>query len=151
MGQDDEHLKLLSIFHYVLAGIAGLLALIAIFDLIIGLFFILAPDKIANGGELPPAWFGWLFVIGAGLFLTLALILVALVLMEGHFLARRRHRLFCLVVAGIECIFMPFGTALGVFTIIVLTRESAKQLFAATGALERSAAGSLGSDVAARA
>jgi hypothetical protein len=30
------------------------------------------------------------------------------------------------VVACIECIFVPFGTILGVFTLIVLSRESAK-------------------------
>ena len=32
-------------------------------------------------------------------------------------------------MAGIECIFMPFGTVLGVFTIIVLMRPSMKELF----------------------
>ncbi len=40
-----------------------------------------------------------------------------------------RRRLFCLVVAGVECAFMPFGTVLGVFTIAVLMRESVKELF----------------------
>jgi hypothetical protein len=34
-------------------------------------------------------------------------------------------------MAGIECMFMPFGTVLGVFTIITLTREPVKQLFGA--------------------
>jgi len=32
-------------------------------------------------------------------------------------------------VAAVECIFMPFGTVLGVFTIIVLNRPSIKALF----------------------
>ena len=32
-------------------------------------------------------------------------------------------------MAGIECIFMPVGTVLGVFTIIVLVRNSVKALF----------------------
>jgi hypothetical protein len=32
-------------------------------------------------------------------------------------------------MAGIECIFMPVGTVLGVFTIIVLMRDSVKELF----------------------
>lgn len=39
--------------------------------------------------------------------------------------------MYCLVMAGIECMFMPFGTVLGVFTIIVLMRESVQKLFAA--------------------
>jgi hypothetical protein len=33
------------------------------------------------------------------------------------------------VIACIECIFLPFGTILGVSTIIVLSHESTKQLF----------------------
>jgi len=36
------------------------------------------------------------------------------------------------VMACVECLFIPFGTILGVFTIIVLLRESVKALFAAT-------------------
>jgi hypothetical protein len=32
-------------------------------------------------------------------------------------------------MAGVECIFMPFGTVLGAFTLVVLLRESVKQLF----------------------
>jgi len=38
--------------------------------------------------------------------------------------------MFCFVVACIECLFMPFGTVLGAFTIIVLMRPSVKNLFA---------------------
>lgn len=32
---------------------------------------------------------------------------------------------------GLACMFMPFGTALGVFTIITLVKEPVKRLFAA--------------------
>jgi hypothetical protein len=35
-------------------------------------------------------------------------------------------------MACIECLFIPFGTILGVFTVVVLSRESVKALFAAT-------------------
>jgi hypothetical protein len=38
--------------------------------------------------------------------------------------------MFSLVVTGITCLSFPFGTALGVFTIIVLTRGSVRQLYA---------------------
>jgi hypothetical protein len=34
-----------------------------------------------------------------------------------------------LVIAAVECIFFPFGTVLGVLTIIVLMRPSIKSLF----------------------
>ena len=48
----------------------------------------------------------------------------------GRFLATRKHYMFCLVMAAIECLFTPFGTVLGVFTIVVLMRDSVKQSFA---------------------
>jgi hypothetical protein len=56
-------------------------------------------------------------------------IFAAFVLANGRFLARREHYTFCVVMAGIECIFMLFGTVLGAFTIAILLRESVRQLF----------------------
>lgn len=131
MKQDEEHLKLLSIFHYVVGGLAGFFAMFPIFHLIIGLVFILVPDESWGEGEAPPAFFGWIFVIFAGTIIAAGWSLAVCVIIAGRFLARRKCYLFCLVMAGIECIFMPFGTVLGVFTIIVLMRESTKGLFLA--------------------
>jgi hypothetical protein len=131
MTQDEDHLRLLSIFHYVVAGLAGLFACFPIIHLIIGLMFIFAPHKFGGKGEPPPPWFGWIFVIVAAVFITLGWIFAGFVLAAGRFLARRKRYLFCLVMAGVECLFMPFGTVLGVFTIVVLLRESVKQLFTA--------------------
>ena len=130
MTQDEEHLRLLSIFHYVVAGLAALFALFPIFHLILGLFMIFAPDKMFPGKQdVAPALIGWFFVIFASVFITLGWTFAALIVTTGRFLARHKHYTFCLVMAGIECLFMPFGTVLGVFTILVLVRESVKPLF----------------------
>ena len=51
--------------------------------------------------------------------------------MSGFFLRQRRRRTFSLVMAGINCMNMPLGTVLGVFTVIVLLRESVRQAYAA--------------------
>jgi hypothetical protein len=56
-------------------------------------------------------------------------IFAGFVITAGRFLAKRKHHTFCVVMGAVECIFMPFGTVLGVFTLIVLTRESVKHLF----------------------
>jgi len=130
MTHDEEHLRLLSIFHYVVAGLAGLFALVPVIHLAIGLFILLGPKQSSSGGQLPPAFIGWIFVVFATMFICAGWIFAVFVLMTGRFLARRKHYMFCLVMAGIECLFMPFGTTLGVFTILVLSRESVKQMFA---------------------
>ena len=137
MTQDEEHLRLLSIFHYVVGGLAGLFALFPIIHLVIGLLFILAPEKMAGKGGPPPAFIGWFFVIFALVFITLGWVFAAFVLTAGRYLGKRKHHLFCLVMAGIECIFVPFGTVLGVFTIIVLSRDSVKQIFAASNPIRQ--------------
>ena len=85
------------------------------------------PRRMGEGGRRPGE--GFIFVIFAAMFITLGWIMAALLLTTGRFLARRKHHQFCLVMAGIECLFMPFGTFLGVFTILVLVRESVKPLF----------------------
>ena len=51
----------------------------------------------------------------------------------GGRLRRRKSRTYCLVAAGIACMFMPFGTVLGIFTIITLTKPSVIQLFEGHG------------------
>jgi hypothetical protein len=129
VNKDEEHLRLLSIFHYIVGGLAGLFALFPVIHLVIGLVFILAPEAVESKGEAPPALVGWFFVIFAGMFIITGWVLAGFIITAGRFLARRRHRLFCLVIAGIECAFIPFGAVLGVFTIIVLMRESVKELF----------------------
>jgi len=136
MTQDEDYLRLLSIFHYVVAGFAALFACFPIIHLVIGIVFIVAPHKLDDKGEPPPAWFGWLFVIIASILITVGWIFAGFVFATARFLARRRRYMFCLVMAGIECLFMPFGTVLGIFTIVVLMRDSVKQLFTANQPLQ---------------
>lgn len=131
MNQDNQHLKLLSTFHYVVSGLTALFSLFGLLYLIFGLVMILAPDKLEPKGQPPPAFIGWMFTIIGGAVITIGWIFAAFIVTTGRFLARHKHYLFCLVMAGLECMLMPFGTVLGVFTIIVLMREPVKQRFSA--------------------
>jgi hypothetical protein len=133
MGKSEEHLRLLAIFHYVVGGLVALFACFPIIHLVIGIVFILAPARSGSRRDVPPALFGWFFVAFASVMILAGWTLAVLVVTAGRFLARRRHYTFCVIVAGIECAFMPFGTVLGVFTIIVLMREGAKEIFSAEG------------------
>jgi len=129
MTQDEEHLRLLSIFHYVVGGIVALFALFPVIHLIFGILFTFSPDTFDHSGDAPPAIIGLLFIILPALFILTGWIFAVLVILSGRFLAQRKHYLFCLVMAGMLCLFMPFGTVLGVFTIIVLTKDPVKALF----------------------
>jgi hypothetical protein len=57
MTKDENELDVLSTFRYVVAGLAGLFALFSVIHLVIGLFFILALEKLAGGKGLAPAGF----------------------------------------------------------------------------------------------
>ena len=129
MNQDTEHLRLLSIFHYVCAGLIALFACIPIFHLVFGLFIWLRPDLFGPPQNQPPAWFGLFFVALAALFIVVGWTFAALLAWSGRCLSRRRCYTFCVVMAGVVCVFVPVGTVLGVFTIIVLVRPSVKTLF----------------------
>jgi hypothetical protein len=135
MNRDQEHLQLLAIFHYVVAGLAALFSFFPLLYTIIGTIFIFAARNgtAKSSEDLPPEFLGWIFaMIGSGLFL-LGLAIAICILIAGRSLALRKRYSFAMVMACIECIFIPFGTILGVFTIVVLSRESVKGLFAAPG------------------
>jgi hypothetical protein len=82
-----------------------------------------------NGGKAPPAFMGWLFMLMGATFVTLGWSLAGLVLYAGRSIKARRRHTFCLVVAGLCCLFMPFGTMMAVFDFIVLSRPTVKALF----------------------
>ena len=131
--RDLGHLRLLSIFHYVAAGIAGFFSCLPFMHIAFGLLIILAPEsfKDVDSGETAPALVGW-FLVGIGSAVVLAgWTLTILLIVAGRFLKRLKRRIFCMVVAGISCLFMPVGTVLGVFTIIVLSRPTVRALFEA--------------------
>ena len=129
MNQDEEHLKLLSIFHYIVGGIIALFSLFPIFHLIFGIVMIVSPDTFESGGEGPPAFIGWLFAFIGGTIILAGLVFATCVILAGRFLSLQRNYTYCFVIACIQCLFIPFGTVLGVFTIIVLMRESVKRSF----------------------
>ncbi len=126
--RDLEHLRLLSIFHYVVAGITALFACFPIIHFIVGLA-IFSKSMGDHSGNAPPAFFGLFFMLFAAVIICLGWALAIAIFVAGKKLSRRVNYTFCLVMAGIECVFIPFGTVLGVLTIITLTRPGAKELF----------------------
>jgi len=128
---DEEHLKLLSIGYLVSAGVAALFSLLGLlyvfFGLLMGITFREAAKK-ANQSP-PPELIGWIFgIIGLAIFLLL-IAMAVLKFRTAQCIGRRRSRGFCMVVAAISCLEIPYGTLLGVFTFLVLGRNSVQRLF----------------------
>lgn len=124
---DAQHLKLLSIFHYIVGGLVAFLSLFALVYIGLGVFFLNMPSQ--PNEPAPPAMVGP-FMIGFGVLgLLFGEGLAVSVLMAGRALTRRTKYWFVFVVACFECMIFPFGTALGVFTIIVLSRTTVRAAF----------------------
>lgn len=128
--RDDEHLNLLAVFHFVLAGFAvlGLLFLVLHCLLMRSIFMNTEMWAHSKGGPPPPqimAMMLWFYG-----FLALMLVMGGVAnLLSGQFIRQRKHRTFSLVVAGCNCIHVPLGTTLGVFTFIVLLRDPVRDLY----------------------
>ncbi|MHC4563673.1 MAG: hypothetical protein ACYS8X_13000 [Planctomycetota bacterium] len=126
--QDLEHIKLLSIFHYVLGGLVGLFAFFPVIHLVVGIF-ILTGAFDGGHGEPPPRFVGLMFVIMASVFILGGWALASCLLVAAGSLRKCRRYMFCFITACVSCIVMPLGTVLGIFTILVLSRPGAKALF----------------------
>lgn len=128
---DADHLKLLAIFHFVLGG----LALLAVAGICFHAWFMRAlfenPEMWKNqqGGGPPPKEFMALFNLMYVFFGGSMVMASALNVISGWCLLKRRGRTFSLVVAGLDCLAAPFGTVLGVFTFVVLLRESVREAY----------------------
>lgn len=128
MNQDEQYLNLLSIFHYIVGGLTALFSCMFLMHVAMGIAMLCGGF---DAEDAPPKFFAWLFIIFPSLFILAGWTLSGFIIATGRRLKHRTSRTFCLVVAGCECIVMPFGTILGIFTITVLMKESVMALFSA--------------------
>ena len=131
---DAQHLRLLSIFHYIVAGVIALFACFPLIHLGLGLAMLFSPDFFHTkaGGQPLPQAAGWLFTCMGGFMVLAGQTMAVCTAVVGRFIAHRKRYWFIFVMACIECAFFPFGTVLGVFTILTLSRETVKSLFSVT-------------------
>lgn len=128
--KDEEQLRLLATFHYVVAGIGAFFACFPLIHVVIGVMMIVKPAAMGGTHAAPPpAALGYLFAGMGTLFVLMGWGAAVCTFVSGRYLARRRKRMFSFVVAAFLCAFVPFGTVLGVFTIIVLSRDSVQRLY----------------------
>lgn len=131
--EDANHLRYLAIAHYVIGGITALLSCLPLLHVAMGGMMISGafPGASTGPGEPDIRMIGWLVVAMGGFFVLLGWTFAILLILTGRWLSARKNHTFCFVIACIQCISVPIGTVLGVFTIITLTRPSVKALFLA--------------------
>jgi hypothetical protein len=113
--RDESTLRLLAVFHYALAALWAFLAVLPLWA-----------GRFAEPGASPLEWSGLALSLWS---IVLGLAAAAATFLAGTKLTRRRNRSFCMFVAAVNCFFFPFGTALGVATLIVLKRPSMQAAF----------------------
>lgn len=133
VSKDDEHLRYLQLGHYIVAGLTGLFSTMFLLHVAMGIAIIVSPGSVFGDqhGKGPPPLFGWMAVFMGGAAVLFGWTLAALLFVAGRSLGRRRRPLFCMIVAAIACFLMPFGTILGILTLITLNRPSVRLQFEA--------------------
>ncbi len=129
MSEDERNLNLLAIFHYVVGGLTAFFACFPLIHIGIGIAILCGA---IDGQEAPPRFAGVLLIVFGAFFILCGWALAAAIIIAGRKLHHRQSRTYCIVVAALECMLMPFGTVLGVLTIIVLMKRSVQGLFAGT-------------------
>lgn len=134
MNRDEEHLNLLGIANFVVGGLLGLCSCFPVLHLVLGLGILVSPESFNDGQNPPPAALGFVFMLIPLVIIIAGWAFAGAVIYAGRCLRRRERHTFCLVMAVILCTFMPFGTVVGVLTIVLLLRPNVKELFGVAAA-----------------
>ncbi len=124
--RDADHLRLMEIGHYVLGGLAALVGCFPLIHLAIGVGLLTGGISVNDGDA---AVVGGVFVAVAIVIILIAWSLAACMIAAGRSIKKRRRHTFCQAVAVASCLWMPLGTALGVFSLVVLNRPTVKAMF----------------------
>jgi hypothetical protein len=131
---DEEHLKLLSLFHYISGGLTLAFSFIFVFQFIfISVLLKNLPNQdldtiMTGGGNFNPGFLSifmyiWIFIF------SIFIIFGILQILSGRFIKKRKYRIFTFVIAILNLFSFPYGTVLGVMSIIVHNRYSVIELY----------------------
>jgi len=116
----DKHVKLISVFWIVYGGL-GLLWAFIIFSTLMGISFI--PDISEEG----------IYILrGIGAFVSVIIGIFSLPeIIAGIGLLKKKEwaRILAMVVSFLNLIAIPFGTALSIYTLVILFKDETAELF----------------------
>ncbi len=87
------------------------------------------PSARARPPEEFPRGIGLLFAGLGGVFVLIGWTVGGLTIYAGRCLHQRKHRTLTMIMAGLNCLQIPFGTALGIATFLVLQRPTVEALY----------------------
>ena len=127
---DEEHLKLLSLFHYIKGALTVGFSLLGIlyFLFMTSLFKMIGRVEGQShhyAQDFPHEIFSYLMFL-MWILILLFLTFGVLQIFSGDYIRNKRHRIFSFVVGIVQLIEIPYGTILGIMTILVLSRSSVK-------------------------
>lgn len=127
---DESHLNAISICHFVWGGLLALFSCFPLIHVFLGVMIMTGKVPMtASAGQpqpMDPKFFGLMFIIFGSVFILIGWTIAALTIASGLFIRRRRRRIWSIVIAAINCAIFPFGTVLGVFSLMVLLRDSVR-------------------------
>ena len=120
---------MLAVFHFVTVGLAAL-GLLAVYGHYTFFRQMMSNPNLWKGAAAPPppemfAPMRWIYGFGAAIVAGSGVLNFC----AARWLRAKKNRLLTIGVAIVNCFWFPLGTALGVFTIIVLARESVQALY----------------------
>jgi hypothetical protein len=130
--KDESDLNTLSILHYVWTGLLGCttFAMVGYFIMIAAFIGNAPASHHASAHAAHDQQMAAGITIIVGVVMALFMIpLVVLHLLAAAGLRNRTRYTLVLVMSGFSCLSVPLGTALGIWSILVLQRPSVKALF----------------------
>jgi hypothetical protein len=129
--RDLDHLKLLAIFHYIVGGLTIAMSSFFLIHFTMLILVYVNPEMVPDPpqGQQPPQVLWLVLACVVGGLILLGWTFGILTIVSGRMLLKHRARTFSFIIAGLNCLFFPYGTALGVCTLLVLTRDSVRQLY----------------------
>ena len=120
---------MLSILFYVYGGFQTLVGFVGGIYVFMG--GLMLNEPAFSGSRAPPGIeaMPWFF-IAVGIFISIWLwALAALSFATARSLGQRRRHVLCIIGSALILLNMPLGTALGIFSLVVLLRPSVKAAF----------------------
>jgi len=116
----ESHVKIIGVL-WIVFGALGLFAALTVFGVLFGISFI--PDM---GVEAPVI----LRAVAIGVILFMTILFIPQII-GGVWLIKKQEwaRILVIAIAFLSLINFPFGTALGIYSLVVLFKEETVQLF----------------------